>query len=284
MHTGINTGLVVARRSDARAGDYALTGDTVNTAARLRSLAAPGEVVVSATTWQQVSDFFDAEAAAPVAVKGKEQPLVAYRILGARQAPAGGRRPLVGRDEELRDFRALAEACARAQAQPRRRRSRRPRRRQVAPGRRVRRDRPRRSASRATARAVLDFGAETGRDAVRSLARSLLGVDGDRRRSGATRRRSSVRAARGRLPPSSSFPARPARRRAAARPARARRRDEHGGARAGLAARLVRHGVAAVGAARRCSSSSRTSTGPTRGRSSGSPRSPCWPRASRCCW
>ena len=42
MHTGINTGLVVARRSDARAGDYALTGDTVNTAARLRSLAGAG--------------------------------------------------------------------------------------------------------------------------------------------------------------------------------------------------------------------------------------------------
>ena len=40
MHTGINTGLVVARRSDARAGDYALTGDAVNTAARLRSAAA----------------------------------------------------------------------------------------------------------------------------------------------------------------------------------------------------------------------------------------------------
>ena len=37
MHTGIATGLVVARRSDARAGDFALTGDTVNTAARLRS-------------------------------------------------------------------------------------------------------------------------------------------------------------------------------------------------------------------------------------------------------
>ena len=27
MHTGIATGLVVARRSDARAGDFALTGD-----------------------------------------------------------------------------------------------------------------------------------------------------------------------------------------------------------------------------------------------------------------
>src|SRR6187402_2983994 len=83
MHTGIATGLVVARRSDARAGDFALTGDTVNTAARLRSAAASRQVVVSATTWQQVSDAFDAESTAPLALKGKDQALVAYRILGA---------------------------------------------------------------------------------------------------------------------------------------------------------------------------------------------------------
>jgi len=177
MHTGIATGLVVARRSDARAGDFALTGDAVNTAARLRSAAASREVVVSATTWQQVSDAFDAEATAPMAVKGKDQPLVAYRVRGARKAPAGDATPLVGRDDELRDFLAWAEACRQ------RRRSR------VV----IVRGDPGVGKSRlvaefvARARAlgfschtasVLDFGAETGRDAVRSLARGLLGVDG----------------------------------------------------------------------------------------------------------
>ena len=178
MHTGIATGLVVARRSDARAGDFALTGDAVNTAARLRSAAAAHEVVVGATTWQQVADAFDAEVTAPLALKGKDQALVAYRIRGVRQAPADNATPLVGRDEELRDFRALAEACAQ------RRRSR------VV----IVRGDPGVGKSRlvaefiATARElgmschaapVLDFGAETGRDAVRSLARSLLGVAGD---------------------------------------------------------------------------------------------------------
>ncbi|MEO5845954.1 MAG: adenylate/guanylate cyclase domain-containing protein, partial [Caldimonas sp.] len=112
MHTGIATGLVVARRSDARAGDFALTGDAVNTAARLRSAAAAHEIVVSATTWQQVSDAFDADATTPLALKGKDQPLVAFRIRGARRAPAGDATALVGRDEELGDFRALADACA----------------------------------------------------------------------------------------------------------------------------------------------------------------------------
>ena len=189
MHTGINTGLVVARRSDARAGDYALTGDAVNTAARLRSLAGPDEVVVSAETWRQVADFFEADASAPIEVKGKEQPLVAYRVRrarGRRRRRRGG--SLVGRDEELRDFRALAEACAE-----------RKRSRVVI----VRGD-PGVGKSRLVAEfvaaarslgfschaaAVLDFGAETGRDAVRSLARSLLGVPRHEptRRPGATR-------------------------------------------------------------------------------------------------
>src|SRR5436190_10458464 len=178
MHTGVATGLVVARRSDARAGDFALTGDTVNLAARLRSAAAPRQIVVSATTWQQVSDTFEGDATAPLALKGKDQPLVAHLVRGPRKVPAGAATALVGRDEELRDFRALAEACLQ------RRRSR------VV----IVRGDPGVGKSRLVAEfmgcarelgfschaaPVLDFGAETGRDAMRSLARSLLGVDAD---------------------------------------------------------------------------------------------------------
>src|SRR5204862_5800283 len=163
MHTGINTGLVVVRRSDARAGTYALTGDAVNTAARLRSLAGPGEVLVSADTWQQVADHFEADEGVPVEVKGKERPLSPYRIRGERVAPAVGAGPLVGRDEELRDFAAMAAACAERQ-----------RSRVIV----VRGD-PGVGKSRLVAEftnharslgfgchaaAVLDFGAETGRD------------------------------------------------------------------------------------------------------------------------
>jgi class 3 adenylate cyclase/tetratricopeptide (TPR) repeat protein len=175
MHTGINSGLVVARKSDARAGNFTLTGDAVNIAARLRGLAAPGEIVVSADTWRQVADFFDGDEGVATEVKGKELPLVGVRVRAERQAPDAAGGALVGRDEELRDFRAVAEACAE-----------RKRSRVVV----VRGD-PGVGKSRlvaefvASARAlgfachaaaVLDFGAETGRDAIRSLARSLLGV------------------------------------------------------------------------------------------------------------
>ncbi len=178
MHTGIHSGLVVARKSDARAGEWALTGDTVNTAARLRGLAAPGEIVVGESTWRQVADFFDGEAGVAAEVKGKEQPLVAVRIRRERDAPVAGGGALVGRDEELRQFRAVAEACAE-----------RKRGRVVV----VRGD-PGVGKSRLVAEfgaigaalgfschsgTVLDFGSETGRDAVRIVARSLLGLAAD---------------------------------------------------------------------------------------------------------
>ncbi len=178
MHTGIQSGLVVARRSDSRAGDYTLTGDAVNTAARLRGLAEPGEVVVSSQVWQQVSEAFDAEAGESVEVKGKEHALVPWRITSERTMPRGGRRELVGRVDEVRQFEALAQTCA-------------------VEGRGrvlfVRGD-PGIGKSRLVAElvqiarehgllchltSVLDFGARTGPAAIQALVQSILGLDAD---------------------------------------------------------------------------------------------------------
>jgi class 3 adenylate cyclase/tetratricopeptide (TPR) repeat protein len=189
MHTGASTGLVVARRSDARAGQFTVTGDTVNTAARLRSLAADDEVVVGADTWREISALFDAEPGEAVSVKGKQQPVVPYRIRGARSRAEAGR-PFVGRSEELQQFDALTRSC-----------------RELGRGRViiVRGDagigktrllgefqaRAAASGFDCHSALVLDFGAETGRDAVRSLARGLLGLgpeaDEPARRTAASR-------------------------------------------------------------------------------------------------
>lgn len=178
LHTGIQTGLVIARRSDSRSGDFTLTGDTVNTAARLRGLAQPGEVVVSSQTWQQVADYFEAVAGQPIEVKGKERPLRPYRIVGERAVPRVGSRPLVGRAEEMQQFETLMEASQNRQ-----------RGRVVL----VRGD-PGLGKSRLVAEflhtaverglmchavSILDFGARTGHDAIRNLVQSLLGLAPD---------------------------------------------------------------------------------------------------------
>lgn len=175
MHSAVNTGLVVVRRSDSRDGQFAVTGDTVNTASRLLDLAGAEEIVAGQETWRQVSESFEAEAGAPVKVKGKERPLAYWRVAGERRAAEGARRPLVGRAEELRQFDALAQRCVE-----------RKRGRVV-----ILRGDPGIGKSRLLAEfasmagemgfachsaLVLDFSAGKGRDAVGSLARSLIGV------------------------------------------------------------------------------------------------------------
>ena len=71
LHTGINSGLVVTHLSDDRDGRYGITGDTVNTAARLVALAGGDEILLGPETRRQVVSYFEFEALEPVAVKGK---------------------------------------------------------------------------------------------------------------------------------------------------------------------------------------------------------------------
>jgi class 3 adenylate cyclase/tetratricopeptide (TPR) repeat protein len=122
LHSGINTGLVVTSPGgdDARGGQFVVTGDTVNTAARLVSRADTDQIILGAATRRQVAPFFDLEELEPVAAKGKARPLVPYRVLGVsgvasrfEAAEARGFTPYTGREGELA---ALSEALERALA------------------------------------------------------------------------------------------------------------------------------------------------------------------------
>ena len=108
LHSGVNSGLVVARPR-AAPGPDGLTGDAVNTAARLLKLAEAGEIVVGQDTWRMVSAHFEAERLPPTAVRGKAAALQPWRVLREVEMPPAA--PLIGRDDELRHARAALHAC-----------------------------------------------------------------------------------------------------------------------------------------------------------------------------
>ena len=85
-----------------------------NLAARVSGLAPPGTVVISDVVAPLIGSTFELEACEPAAVKGVEELIAHYRVLGERSLPAKViRAPLVGRD---REFAWLQDRWMRAQA------------------------------------------------------------------------------------------------------------------------------------------------------------------------
>lgn len=86
----------------------AVYGLAVNVAARLQGLAEPGQVVVSDQVRLLVADHFDLEAGEVQLVKGIDEPLQPFTVLGRKSAsPVGAiRTPMVGRSAELAELRS----------------------------------------------------------------------------------------------------------------------------------------------------------------------------------
>ncbi|HEX9312332.1 MAG TPA: adenylate/guanylate cyclase domain-containing protein [Actinomycetota bacterium] len=116
VRQGINTGeAVVAPGTGPQIGE-AVTGDVVNTASRLQSVAPPGAIVVGEATYRATKDAVVYEPLEAVTVKGKAEPLRLWRVVAARVRFASGLTrthavPLVGREAEVK---ALGDAFARA--------------------------------------------------------------------------------------------------------------------------------------------------------------------------
>jgi class 3 adenylate cyclase/tetratricopeptide (TPR) repeat protein len=101
-HIGVNTGEVIA--GDASLGQRLVTGDAVNTAARLEQAAEHGQIIVGPLTYRLAKDEIEVEAIEPLSLKGKAEPVPAYRFVRLRDRPverARGLSPFVGREAEM---------------------------------------------------------------------------------------------------------------------------------------------------------------------------------------
>jgi len=110
FRTGVNTGSVLMGE-----GENLAVGDAVNIAARLEQAAGPGEILLGGDTLQLVRDAVVVDELEPLELKGKSEPVSAFRLVSVDPAAPGVARhldvPLVGRQRELR---LLAEAWDRS--------------------------------------------------------------------------------------------------------------------------------------------------------------------------
>ncbi len=108
IHVGINTGEVLAAAGPAEGRDFLITGDAVNVAARLHELARPNQILIGERTYRFGRRVFDFRPAGALSMKGRDQPLAAWEVVGPRP-PTAARvgAKLVGRTEELTRLRAI---------------------------------------------------------------------------------------------------------------------------------------------------------------------------------
>jgi class 3 adenylate cyclase/tetratricopeptide (TPR) repeat protein len=104
LRTGINTGEVVA--GEVAGGHELVTGDAVNVAARFEGAARPGAVLIGASTRHLVDGVVKTEALEPLKLKGKSEPVPAFRVISLEPDSEGWRPPsemsaMVGREREL---------------------------------------------------------------------------------------------------------------------------------------------------------------------------------------
>jgi class 3 adenylate cyclase/predicted ATPase len=111
VRVGIATGIVVVGDvvGEGEAQERAVVGETPNLAARLQGLAEPNEIVIGSVTKDLAGDVFIYEDRGAYELKGITGLVKAWRASGLNEVieresgddVAGGRLPLLGRDEEV---------------------------------------------------------------------------------------------------------------------------------------------------------------------------------------
>ncbi len=83
FRVGINTGLaLIGNIGSEQMRSFNVVGDAINVASRLETWAEPGQVVISDSTYSAISDRVSVIPLGAVELKGKSEPIVAYRLEG----------------------------------------------------------------------------------------------------------------------------------------------------------------------------------------------------------
>jgi predicted ATPase/class 3 adenylate cyclase len=103
VRVGVNTGEAIVELSTTSDRAALVIGDMVNTASRIQSAAAPGQVLVGEETYRVTHRSIRYEAVEPIIAKNKQDPVIAWRavepILAFTQRPS--ETLFIGRSSEL---------------------------------------------------------------------------------------------------------------------------------------------------------------------------------------
>ena len=104
MRVGLNSGQVIAGEIGSGPFGYTAVGEQVGMAQRMESVAPPGGVMLSASTKRLVDGAATLGESELVQIKGADEPVAAYRLLGmghGHRSVGRGESSLVGRQWEL---------------------------------------------------------------------------------------------------------------------------------------------------------------------------------------
>ncbi|MGB4850776.1 MAG: adenylate/guanylate cyclase domain-containing protein, partial [Ignavibacteria bacterium] len=81
---GLNSGEMISGNigsASLRRLDYTVIGDTVNTAQRLQSVAAPNQILISKAAYEKVKESFNCRKVGEVSLKNKTNPVNIYEVM-----------------------------------------------------------------------------------------------------------------------------------------------------------------------------------------------------------
>ncbi|MGH2463385.1 MAG: ATP-binding protein [Candidatus Limnocylindria bacterium] len=117
VRVGVNSGQAGVGLVGAADPQTVALVDATNIAARLEAATQPGTIAIGEATARRLVGRFITQPLGPLHVKGRDEPVTAWRLIGPRLSPAGPRTTiggsLIGRDEEVgRLTRALDQLTA----------------------------------------------------------------------------------------------------------------------------------------------------------------------------